>query len=58
MANVIIQEKCDGCGDCYYECPVRAIKNMDEVFSIEENFCTGCGVCLSVCPCDAIATKE
>ena len=54
MAFRINQMKCTGCGDCYYECPNEAIKNMDEVYSIDENCCIGCGECLTICKDDAI----
>jgi len=48
----IIQEKCDGCGNCVEVCPfgVLIIKNLEN--------CKRCGACMHACPNNAIEINE
>ena len=58
--EIIINEKCDGCGYCVnqFECPALVFDNEKEVVKIDAGLCTGCGVCVSVCPKGAIGEKN
>lgn len=47
-------DQCVGCGECIDICPVDAIKLMDDVACVDENWCIGCGVCATVCNFDAL----
>ncbi len=49
-----ITEECICCGVCQPECPVEAISDGADMFSIDKNVCTDCGSCQEVCPVDAI----
>lgn len=49
-----ITEECVACGTCLPECPVDAINEGDEIYTIDPDKCTDCGSCAEVCPTDAI----
>lgn len=53
MAHKITGE-CVACGTCLDECPVGAIQEGEEQYSIDEEKCTDCGQCVEVCPVEAI----
>lgn len=53
----VISSECITCGACKSECPVDAIHEGDEQYTIDEN-CIDCGACVAVCPVDAISMKE
>jgi ferredoxin len=57
MAYVITDE-CICCGTCIDECPVEAISEGDEKYTIDPELCTDCGSCADVCPTDAIEPGE
>jgi ferredoxin len=57
MAYVITDE-CIACGTCIDECPVEAISEGDDKYSIDPELCTDCGACADVCPTDAIEPGE
>lgn len=51
ISYYILPDKCEGCGICFRECPVRAISGGKRmVHVIDQDKCTKCGTCLSVCP--------
>ncbi|MBP5365147.1 MAG: 4Fe-4S binding protein [Bacteroidales bacterium] len=49
-----ISEDCICCGTCKGECPVEAISEGAEKYSINPDTCLDCGSCASVCPVEAI----
>lgn len=51
----VISDDCICCGTCISECPVEAISEGDEKYSINPDLCTECGTCASVCPSEAIS---
>ncbi len=53
MAYVITDE-CTACGACVSVCPVEAISEGEEKYSINPDTCTDCGLCAEECPFDAI----
>ncbi len=53
-----IFEECICCGACEPECPVEAISEGGEMYSINTELCTDCGSCQDVCPVDAIRVVE
>lgn len=48
-----IKDDCTACGLCLEECPVEAISEGEEKYSINPDDCTDCGACAEVCPVDA-----
>jgi heterodisulfide reductase subunit A-like polyferredoxin/coenzyme F420-reducing hydrogenase delta subunit len=56
---------CNGCGDCFRDCPFAAVSLVEREGSqaaaglrlarIDAWLCTGCGNCLSVCPVGAVS---
>ncbi len=55
----IIEEKCDGCGQCLPECPEGAIQIIDgKARLISDLFCDGLGACIGHCPTGAIQVIE
>lgn len=57
MAYVITDE-CIACGACIEECPVEAIIEGEEKYTIDAKTCTDCGACADQCPVEAIAPGE
>jgi ferredoxin len=53
-----ISEECICCGACEPECPVEAISDAGDLYSIDKELCTDCGSCQEVCPVDAIKTLQ
>jgi quinol-cytochrome oxidoreductase complex cytochrome b subunit/coenzyme F420-reducing hydrogenase delta subunit len=56
----IIEEKCEGCEQCFKDCPYEAIymKSLSENEKkavIIENKCAGCGICIGSCNYGATA---
>ncbi len=54
MAAQVDKEACTGCGICVDECPVEAIKLVDDKATVDEDACTECGQCVDACPNEAI----
>lgn len=54
----ILQDLCDGCGDCVSSCPFNAISGESEKYI--NAACKICGLCIKKCPQNAIIddTKE
>lgn len=53
----ILEEKCDGCGNCAEKCPEGAIQILEGKAVVSRLFCSGCGVCSLVCPESAIELR-
>lgn len=54
----IINDECIACGVCSDECPVEAITEGDDKYSINPELCTECGACADVCPVEAPQPPE
>ncbi len=50
-----ISEECVSCGTCEPECPVEAISQGSDIYTIDPEKCTDCGACAEICPVDAIS---
>jgi len=51
----IDQESCTACGICMEErCPMDAISEEDDTYSVLSERCIGCGVCAVTCPSESI----
>ncbi|MBP8699013.1 MAG: 4Fe-4S binding protein [Syntrophorhabdaceae bacterium] len=50
----IITDDCIVCGSCRNECPVDAISEGEEKYTIDAFFCMDCGACAEQCPVNAI----
>lgn len=57
--NVIVDDKCTGCGECVDVCPVSVyeLQNNKSV-PVRAEDCIGCEACVEVCPVDAITVEE
>ncbi len=36
------------------QCPVSAVRQVDDRFYIDQDVCRGCGVCVRICPRGAV----
>ncbi|HEM47586.1 MAG TPA: 4Fe-4S dicluster domain-containing protein [Alphaproteobacteria bacterium] len=52
-----INDDCISCGACATECPVEAIAEGDDKYTIDPDKCTDCGSCVEVCPVEAISAE-
>ena len=50
-----ISNDCIACGTCIDECPLGAIHEGAEHYSIDPEVCAECGTCADVCPTGAIS---
>ena len=46
------------CGTCIGECPVGAISEGADKYSIDPEACVECGTCAEACPAGAISLGE
>jgi MinD superfamily P-loop ATPase len=52
---IIDEESCEACGICKDErCPMDAIIEVNDVYSVQPERCIGCGVCAVTCPTESI----
>ena len=58
MAYFINPDECTACGACIDECPVEAISEGTDFYTIDAEACTDCAACVDVCPVEAIAEAE
>jgi Fe-S-cluster-containing hydrogenase component 2 len=59
FAASIDLETCEACGVCADErCPMDAIVEQDDGYSVLAERCIGCGVCVSTCPSESIALQR
>ena len=49
----IISDECINCGACESECPVEAISQGDDKYTVDGDKCIDCGACADACPVDA-----
>ena len=53
----VIEEKCEGCRQCFMDCPYEAISmkkvNDKEKAVVIEDKCAGCGICIGSCTYNA-----
>jgi MinD superfamily P-loop ATPase len=50
MAYRILNDKCNGCGECVEECPMDAVSvDAADKHSIDPDACTDCGSCADIC---------
>jgi MinD superfamily P-loop ATPase len=54
----IISNDCVQCGVCEYMCPLSAIVETRNQFSILKRVCDGCAICVPFCPVRAIVPKH
>ena len=57
MAHIINPDECTACGACMDECPVEAISEGDDFYTIDPELCTDCGACVDVCPVECISEE-
>lgn len=53
----VISNDCVSCGVCEYMCPLGAIVETRNQFSILKRVCDGCAICVPYCPVRAIVPK-
>lgn len=54
----VISNDCVSCGVCEYMCPLGAIVETKNQFSILKRVCDGCAECVPYCPVRAIVPKS
>ena len=54
----VITDKCEKCGDCVDECPVEAISEGPDKYTIDADSCVDCGSCAEVCPVAAPVPED
>jgi len=59
----IVEELCDGCGNCTPACPEQAIQIVEtkdgiKAQLVKEFYCDGLGACLGSCPTGALTIEE
>ncbi|HZK18093.1 MAG TPA: 4Fe-4S dicluster domain-containing protein [Clostridia bacterium] len=57
----IDSEKCEGCGECWENCPVDIISEGEDGKAVVDgdlDDCLGCETCVAVCENDAVMVEE
>lgn len=54
---IVDKELCTGCGNCEKDCPVEAIKVVNDKAEVAEH-CVGCNVCVRTCFFNALKKEE
>jgi len=54
MGSHYITDDCTTCGACADSCPVEAISEGADTYTIDQDACTDCAACVDTCPVDAI----
>ena len=54
----VIEDLCNGCGQCLEKCPTKAITITNGKATISSLSCIGCGLCIPSCPTSAIDLKN
>lgn len=54
----VISNDCVSCGVCEYMCPLGAIVETRNQFSILKRVCDGCAICVPFCPVRAIVPRH
>lgn len=49
-----IGNECISCGACAAQCPVEAISEGSDKYTIDPGKCIDCGTCADTCPVSAI----
>jgi ferredoxin len=53
-----IDQRCDGCSACFYQCPVEAISGLyGSLHAVDPMLCIDCGVCGAICPVEAVVDE-
>jgi Pyruvate/2-oxoacid:ferredoxin oxidoreductase delta subunit len=55
---VCVRDKAAKCKHCVDNCPVSAIKIIDNHPEVDMSKCNGCGICANVCPTGVFELKE
>ncbi|MBQ8515173.1 MAG: 4Fe-4S binding protein [Ruminococcus sp.] len=53
-----ITDACISCGTCEGACPISAISEGAETYTIDADTCVSCGACADACPVQAIVDAE
>lgn len=48
------QNRCVGCGKCFFVCPQKAVELIDDQYQIDRSKCIACGVCAKSCSYNAL----
>lgn len=59
MIEVMISDKCNGCGICAKKCPTKVFEIIDKKSSLNNiGECMACRLCEVVCPLKCIEVVE
>ena len=54
----VINDSCISCGTCEGACPIGAISQGEDTYTIDADTCVSCGACAEACPVSAIVDEE